>query len=165
MTLARIFRGTAFRRTIVVSAKKSEQFSKLPLQFRWTLLQGDPARVKIEPSKNGVDARITVAWHPEIRPPAGPASHRVDIGVFASNGLNWSAPSFITFYMIPSEARFYTKEGRLDEVCYEAGNPDAGLPASDDPRWLWLGRRLAADDGAPGVKLLTQTLAPSAIKK
>ena len=157
-TIARIFRGTSFRRTITVSAKRSAMFSSLPLQFRWAVLQGDLSRIRIEPSKDGTEAKITVAWHPELRSSAGVPSHRVDIGVFASNGLTWSAPAFVSFYMIPSEDRFYSADGRLDEICHEAGNPDPGAPAADDLRWLWLGRSFSTKDDSPGVRMLRERL-------
>ena len=55
----------------------------------------------------------------------------------------------ISFYMLPNEARFYRQDGKLDEICYEAGNPDPGMPASDDLRWLTLGRNLATSAKTP----------------
>lgn len=156
--VARIFRGAEFRREMTVSARQSYDIHGLPLSFRWALLQGDARRVKIEPSGDGSEAKIRVAWHPEMRSASGLASHRVDIGVFATNGVTWSAPSFITFYMLPNESRHYRADGRLEEICYERGNPDPGLPPSGDLRWLNLGRKLASGNRTFGGKLLHEVL-------
>lgn len=160
--VARVFRGGAFRREMTVSARRSYDVNRHPLEFRWALLQGDARRVKIAPSADGTTAGITVAWHPEIRSSAGLASHRVDIGVFATNGLTWSSPAFITFYMLPNEMRQYRHDGRLEEICYERGNPDPGLPPSGDLRWLSLGRKLAAGGRTFAGKLLHETLPDAA---
>ena len=163
-TISRVFRSAAPVHEMVVSARRTVELEKKPLQMKWVLLQGDPGRVKIEPADDGMEAKITVAWHPEMRLPSGMATHRVDIGVFASNGGMWSAPSFITFYMLPNEARFYRNDGRLEEICYEGGNPDLGLPPSDDLRWLSLGRSLASSSKLPGNQLLLQVLPKDALK-
>ena len=162
--IARIWRGSQFRRTMKVNARRSGSVTGQPLQFRWVLLQGDAQRVKITPSADGAEAELSVAWHPEMRAASGIASHRVDIGVFATAGITWSAPSFITFYMLPDEDRFYSADGRLEEICYEAGNPHTGLPAADDPRWLTLGHKLAQKDAPPGVRLLRDALARPALE-
>jgi len=160
--VARVFRGGAFRREMTVSARRSYDVNGHPLEFRWVLLQGDARRVKIEPSGDGTAAKVTVAWHPEIRSSAGLASHRVDIGVFATNGLTWSAPAFITFYMLPNEIRQYRDDERLEEICYLGGNPDPGLPPSGDLRWLNLGRKLAPGDRTFAGKLLREALPDAA---
>jgi hypothetical protein len=161
--IARLFRNAQFKHEMVVSARRSVDLERRTPAFKWVLLQGDPKHVHITPDSDGVQAKIEVEWQPEMMSADGLATHRVDIGVFAGNGLGWSAPAFITFYMLPNEARFYGKDGRLEEICYEAGNPDAGLPASNDLRWLSLGRRLFADMKAAGVQALLQVLPQEAI--
>jgi hypothetical protein len=163
-TISRVFRSSALKHEMVVSARRTVELEKKPLQIRWVLLQGDPNRVKIEPAQDGAEAKITVAWHPAMRLPSGLVTHRVDIGVFASSGGLWSAPSFISFYMLPNEARFYRDDGRLEEICYEAGNPDLGLPSSEDFRWLSLGRSLASAPKLPGNQLLLQVLPKEAVR-
>ncbi len=162
--IARIFRGSAFRREMTVSAHRTGNLGGHPLQFRWTLLQGDARRVRIEPSGDGTEAKISVAWHPEIISASGLASHRVDIGVFATNGLTWSAPAFITFFMLPNELRQYRDDGRLEEINYETGNPHPGLPSSNDLRWLNLGHKMSPADHTPGGKLLREVLPDAAAK-
>jgi hypothetical protein len=162
--IARVFRSSALKHELLVGAQHSTDLMRRTPTMKWVLLQGDPSRVSIEPTNDGLRAKITVAWHPEMLPPSGLATHRVDIGVFANNGFGWSAPAFITFYMLPNEARFYRPDGRLEEICYEAGNPDPGIPPSDDLRWLALGRKLASSPNAPASQLLLQVLPKEAVK-
>jgi hypothetical protein len=156
--IARAFRGSAQTREMIVSASKSADILKRKLTFRWALLQGDPDKVNIESNADGSEAKITVQWHPgwEFRP--GFQTHRVDIGLFAHNGFAWSAPAIISYYMLPNEQRFYDSAGRLQEICYQAGNPDLGLPASTDLRWLALARRLGSKDNDLSIQLLRDQL-------
>lgn len=162
-SIARIYRTSAAQHRITVSARKSQDPRRRPLEFRWVLLQGDPAKVQIEPADGGAEASITLAWHPEMRAASGIQTHRVDIAVFAHSGFAWSAPSFITFYMLPNEARFLDAQGRVEEICYENGNPDPGLPASTDLRWLTLGRRLDRNRDELPMRLLAKGLSEEAI--
>ncbi len=156
--IARVFRGVAQERQIVVTARKSPDLMRRPLTYKWVLLQGDPERVKIEPQGSGDTARITVKWQPQTQAATGITSHRVDVGVFVGNGVTWSAPAFVCFAMPASEMRFYDAEGRLQEICYDAGNPDLGLPTETDLRWLALGRKLGSDAAAKGIRLLSEAL-------
>lgn len=82
-------------------------------------------------------ARLHVRWQPPVKTATGILSHRVDIGVFASNGISTSAPAILSFYMLPNEMRFYDEKGRVSEIHYQTHNPHAGLPATaQDARWL-----------------------------
>ena len=163
--IARVFRGASDVRHIVVSARKSVGMQGRPLIFKWVLLQGDPNRVKIAPSLDGSSAEIEVHWHPGFRIPSGITTHRVDIGVFVSNGVQWSAPAFVTFYMLPNEARFYDAKGRVTEICYHAGNPDSGLPATTDLLWLSFAHKLAGGEDSLGFRLLRQALTKTVLRK
>src|SRR5262249_47443826 len=99
--VARIFRGAKQARRMVVSAEASYDVNKKPLTFTWVVLRGDAERIKITPlNKEQTKAEIVVPW-PERRPIAPGASlesNRIDIGVFAHNGVHHSAPGFVTFY-------------------------------------------------------------------
>lgn len=161
--VARVFRGSGFRNEMQLSAKRSLDLQGRSLKFRWVLLQGDPARVQITPSDDGVTAELTVAWHPEGRAASGIQTHRVDVGVFAHNGSVWSPPAIVSFYMLPNEARFYDDKGRIEEISYDAGNPDPGLPPAGDLRWLELGRRMGTDQKHPGIGLLAHHLTESVV--
>ena len=106
--IARVWRSRAGRRTMLVTAEDTRDPNGRPLRFEWHLLQGDPARVKIEPQDGGRRARITLDWHDPFRiSEDNPViSSRVDIGVFAHNGAHDSAPALLSWYC-PPESRTY----------------------------------------------------------
>lgn len=137
VSITRVMRGNVPEMGMVVTAQKTADLMGRPVQIRWQLLQGDPRAVRVESSGTGPHARLRVRWQPPLITPTGIRSHRVDIGVFATNGLSVSAPAFLSFYMLPNEMHFYDAQGRVSEVYYQAHNPDLGLPSSArDVRWL-----------------------------
>jgi len=124
--IARVVRGTRYLRKMTVSAEGSFDINRRPLTFHWVVLRGDPARIKINPTNEARSAaQIVVAYHPRRPIAKGSAmeSNRVDIGVFVHNGTYYSAPGFVTFFYIDSEARTYDENGRLLEIGYDAGTP------------------------------------------
>jgi YD repeat-containing protein len=137
--IARVVHGVTRReRSIEVAALPS-----LPgitnLTWRWVLLQGDPARVKIEPlNDQGSTVRITVGHHDPfpVEPGAPLLSSRVDIGAFASNGMHVSAPAFVTFFYPRNEIRRYDNHGRILSVDYAGAAERYSDPALTPPkRW------------------------------
>jgi hypothetical protein len=104
--VARIWRSKAGRRAMLVTAEDTRDPNGRRLRFEWRLLQGDPAKVRIEPLGNR--ARITLDWHGPFRiSEDNPVtSSRIDIGVFAHNGAHDSAPAIISWYC-PPETRVY----------------------------------------------------------
>lgn len=135
--ISRVFRGAMDEYGMTLDLSKSADLMGRPLQLRVQLLQGDPRAVRIESSGTQPYARLRIRWQPPFITRTGIRSHRVDIGVFASNGSSISAPAIISFFMLPNERRFYNERGSLAEIDYQAPNPDLGLPASDkDLRWL-----------------------------
>jgi hypothetical protein len=123
-SIARIGRSTQFRRQMVVSARDSIDLEKRPLKFKWVILRGDESRISIKPTdEDGSVAEITVAWHPrrKIHPDSDMESNRVDIGVFAHNGVSWSAPGFVSWYFLDNEEREYDEQGRILSVAYHGG--------------------------------------------
>ncbi len=143
--IARIWRGFAWERQMVVSAESTVDPNGHALQFDWVLLRGDPARVRIEPlGPDGKTARITVNWHDAFMFPfdapaggQGLETSRVDIGVFAWNGRSDSAPAFISISFPTHQNRTYDsqtgQEPRLVRVDYDA----KGRAADYDPRLHW----------------------------
>jgi hypothetical protein len=107
--IARIWRAKTGRREMIVSAEDSRDPNGRPLSFEWRLLQGDPEKIRIEPLERGRRARITLDWHEpfEISEDLSIRSSRVDIGIFANNGVHDSAPAILSWYFPPREARHY----------------------------------------------------------
>jgi hypothetical protein len=137
VSIARVMRGSVDEYVIVIDVSKTADLQKRPLKLLFQVLQGDPRLVKIDHSGGGPYARIRVRWHPPMITTTGIRSHRVDIGIFANNGVSVSAPAILSFYMLPNEQRFYNEAGHLTEIAYQAHNPDLGLPTSlKDLRWL-----------------------------
>ncbi len=122
--IARIFRGSKDRRRLVVSAESSYDLNKRPLKFEWKVLRGDPGRIIIKPKNEaGSLVELIVPYHERrpISPGSALESNRVDIGVFVHNGTYYSAPGFITFFSLDSEARTYDEKGRILEIGYGMG--------------------------------------------
>ncbi len=127
--IARIFRGTPYRRRMVVSAAGSKDVNGRPLTYRWALLRGDPAKVAIRPLNAATSTvEIVVAWQPRqpVHEGAKLESNRIEIGAFVHNGAHWSAPAFVTWLTLDNQARVYDADERIQSVVYtgadERGN-------------------------------------------
>ncbi|MFM9194466.1 MAG: TPR end-of-group domain-containing protein [Planctomycetia bacterium] len=107
--VGRVGRSARFRRRMVVSAANTRDPNGQPLSFVWKLLHGDERRVRIKPlDLLGTRAEILVDWHPRgVYPGSDLPSRRVDVGVFADNGNQLSAPGCITWYFPANENRTY----------------------------------------------------------
>ncbi len=150
--VARVWRGRDCTRRMLVSAANSFDRNRRPLEFHWKLLRGDPAKVSIKTlTARRAGAEILVNWHDRYPIAAGSPleSNRVDIGVFAHNGVYYSAPAFITFFFLDSEARTYDSDRRLLEIGYGAGEVD--VQASDLSALL---EAYKPDSAVPGAKAL-----------
>jgi hypothetical protein len=160
-SIARILRGNENEHGMLISLEKSLNPAKGPLQMRAALLQGDPRFVRIEIGEGKPFIRLRVRWQPPVITTTGIRSHRIDIGLFADNGVNISAPSIISFYMLPNEMHFYDEQGRVSEIHYQTHNPDLGLPVTDtDPRWIKIFLALSLKDTDLRGRLLDKILAP-----
>jgi hypothetical protein len=107
--IGRVWRGKDYTRTLTVTAEDSADPNDRPLTFHWRLLRGDPDRVRITPLDDGGRARIEIDWQ-DPRPISKDSpitSARVDIGVFAHNGVHDSAPAMISMVFPAHEARTY----------------------------------------------------------
>jgi len=139
VAISRILRGSVDEYGMILHLGKTADMLNRPVQMRFQLLQGDPQRVRIDHAGTGPYTRLRVRWTPPLMTSTGIRSHRVDIGIFATNGVSVSAPAIISFYMLPNEQRFYNEQGQLAEIDYHAPNPDLGLPTQGaDMRWLRL---------------------------
>lgn len=150
--IARLWRGPAWQHRMEVSAAQTTDPNGRPLRFHWVLLRGDPERVRLMPlDERGLRARIVIDWQTPRPAPAGfaaappgapgPMSDRVDIGVFADNGAQLSAPAFISIDFPGQQLRRYepvpgaapADRMRLAEIDYDAKR--RGVPY--DPLLWW----------------------------
>lgn len=155
--IARVFRSHDAVHEMTISAAGTADLLGRPSRLECRLLQGDPSLVSIETGDKPDEFRLRVKWHMPMITGTGIRSHRVDIGVFASNGVSTSAPAFITFYMLPNEVRSYDAKGRVLEVFYEAPNPDIGLPSvTTDARWLEVFRAITSKEENVPADLMQQ---------
>ena len=138
--VARVWRSFAHTREIVLSTDLTRNPTDRDLTFHWVLLRGDPSKVVITPlDPAGRTARIRVDWH-DMRPiaPRDPrSSARVDVGVIAWNGVQFSAPAILSVSFPVHQTRRYSKqagnEARLLFVDYDAINQGAAY----DPTLHW----------------------------
>lgn len=118
-SIARVWRARPFRRRMVVSA---EGPAAPDVKFHWLVGQGNTNLVKITSFSD--DARkvmIEIGYHePGFTTPFGKTSSRVDVICIADNGINYSPPSFISWYFPPNEKRVYDEAGRILEIDYSA---------------------------------------------
>jgi len=110
--IARIWRSRQGRRSMVVSAADTSDPNGRDLQFEWVVLRGDPAKVTVTVTPltpNGSHAHISLDWQDPLPVPGAPdiISSRIDIGVFANNGVYDSAPAFISVLLPHHETRIY----------------------------------------------------------
>ena len=124
--IARLWRGEEYEKNLRLSAAATKDPNGRELQFSWVLLQGDPNRVLITPAPDGQTADIRIVWHDPfpVRPNATRLTSRVDIGVFAHNGIHDSALTILSVHFPAHQTRHYKPgpdgETRLSTVDYDA---------------------------------------------
>ena len=139
-----VMRGPAEKRAFTFAAGPVPPGVTDTMEYRWVVLQGDPALVDIKTLNPARSAATLTLLHPPVLPfPVDPEAEtplmtsRVDVGVFVHNGARWSPPAILSFYYLPNEERVYDANGRLQKVDYAkaAGNyadPVLTLPK----RWV-----------------------------
>jgi hypothetical protein len=154
--VARIWRGTAGRRSMILSAEDSRDANGRPLTFTWALLQGDPEKVAIEPLDDGRRARVTLDWHEPFRISEAndQVATRVDIGVFANNGVHDSAPAILSWAFPAHETRAYEPgpDGAPRIAAVDYADPARAETYADPliyPRAGWRDVHHYAADGRP----------------
>ncbi len=118
--IARVARATRRERRMVVSLDQTRDPNGRPLTFHWRVLAGDPAHVRIKLlDEAGTRAELRVAWHERgLREGGTLPNSRVDVGVFAANGIHTSAPAFVSWYFPANEKRTYCDDGRILSIEY-----------------------------------------------
>lgn len=150
--IARLWRGVEGARQYVVAAGATDPNGR-PVKFLWRLLRGDPKLVDITPLKpDGSIMRATVRWHDRAPLPNRPdiSGHRVDIAVFADNGVELSAPAILSVAFPSGQDRAYGyRAGAYRVLSVDYRNP-AGRYADPAiwPRRDWRDDYDYARDGA-----------------
>lgn len=105
--IARIWRSIAPVKFMTISAEGTKDPNEKPLEYKWVVLRGNPKSVNIRPKDDNnsvVDIRISLSPRAPIPDRPEISSDRVDIAVFAWNGVHYSAPSFVSVVYPPTEA-------------------------------------------------------------
>ncbi|MFK7941687.1 MAG: hypothetical protein AB8B85_02055, partial [Paracoccaceae bacterium] len=142
--IGRLWRDYVWEKTLVVTTEDTVAPNDRDVSFAWRILQGDPALIRIEPQgPDGRSARITIAWHnpwrlstPQKNGFVERRVSRVDIGVFANNGVHDSAPSMISIDFPEHQIRQYADAAsgiKLTSINYDA----SGRKAYFDPTLYW----------------------------
>ena len=141
--IARVWRGWEWEKEMTLTAAATKDINGRDLEFRWVLLRGDPERVRIIPlDTNGQRARLVLNWQTprQVSPEYPIISNRVDIGVFAYNGVHDSAPAFVSISFPDHQERRYEAgpDGtmRLMEINYDVRQSKAVF----DPLLHWKAR-------------------------
>jgi hypothetical protein len=136
--IARIARGTAGTRRWRVSAAGTADPSGRALRFHWRVLRGPGVRVT-PLDETGTQAFIEVPWTEPYPVPGREAlaTQRIDVGVFADNGVVLSAPAFFSVAFPPTERRVYDEAGRLREIVYDP--PELADTYADPLLYPWRG--------------------------
>lgn len=123
--ISRICHATTFWREITISTADSLDVKRRELKFHWVILRGDPSLITLEDvADRPATKRIRVGYHPRrpIAPGSALESSRVDIAVFAHNGVSYSAPSFLSFMFPENETRVYDDMRRIVSVDYRTSS-------------------------------------------
>ncbi len=107
--IARVWRGLEYEKRITLDAGNTRDPNGRHLQFFWVVLRGDPQKIRISPSENRQQAEIVLNWHDTYHGTVAPErqSSRIDIGVFAWNGVHYSAPAFLSVSFPTHQVRHY----------------------------------------------------------
>lgn len=119
--MARVVKGSAYMRRMVVSAAPSRDPRKKPLAYHWVVLRGDAERIKINRrNADGSEVELLVPYHQRrpILPGSEMESNRVDIGLFVHNGTYYSAPAFVCLQYLDNEKREYDAQQRIASIDY-----------------------------------------------
>lgn len=137
-SIAFVWRNFHHTQTVRVSAADSYDVNGYPLTYTWSVIRGEPSRVRITPlNDQKTEVRIEIDYHPsrQIVPDEPRVSSLVVIGLFAHNGFYYSAPTYVTSYTQPNETRTYDlKSKKLTEIQYQI-NKDMILPVSINKAW------------------------------
>ena len=155
--IARIWRSRACTRAMTVSAEETADPNGRPLSFEWRLLQGDPDAGAHHPRRGRPQPRASrsTGTSPSRSPKDNPIrSARVDIGVFANNGVHDSAPAILSMAFPTHETRVYAPgpDGAPRIASIDHADPAKARAYADPMLMAWADWRddyAYAADGTP----------------
>lgn len=115
---ARIARSPMPRRYLLHAGSTTDPNGR-PLAYHWRLLRGEPSVARLAPTADDPAAAVLeVVWREPFPVPGRPeeTTHRVDVGVFADNGAEISAPAIFSVALPPVERRILDAAGRALEI-------------------------------------------------
>lgn len=90
--------------------------------FTWRVVHGDASAVKIQAPAGETNA-IPEKGFAQITIDRRNIKERIDVACFAkTDDTEWGAPSFVSFFPIPQEAREYRPDGKIKSIDYS--NPE-----------------------------------------
>lgn len=115
--IAHVWRGAGRTRKMILEAGNSNDRT---VRYHWFVGQGDRDKIDIrEIDSRGSRVEISVDYHKApFDTPFGIKSSRVDIICVADDGVNYSAPSFVTWFFPPSVSHSFDVNGNTLSVEY-----------------------------------------------
>ena len=138
--VARIAHGVQGVRRYRLSVADTEPLDGRDLRFHWRVLRGPAVSVTPQDAE-GREAEVIAPWTRPYAVPVRPdlSTHRIDVAVFADNGVALSAPAIFSVAFPPRQTRSYDVSGRPVEIDY-AGDADAYADPALFPRRGWRDR-------------------------
>lgn len=119
--IAHVWRGAGRTRKMILEAGPPGNGT---FRYHWFVGQGDKDKIRIrEIDSRGSRVEISVDYHKApFDTPFGIKSSRVDIICVADDGINYSAPSFVTWFFPPSVSHSFDVNGNTLSVEYAKGD-------------------------------------------
>jgi hypothetical protein len=119
--IAHVWRGADRTRKMILEAGNPNDRT---VRYHWFVGQGDRDKIDIrEIDSRGSRVEISVDYHKApFDTPFGIKSSRVDIICVADDGVNYSAPSFVTWFFPPSVSHSFDVNGNTLSVEYAKGD-------------------------------------------
>ena len=119
--IAHVWRGAGRTRKMILEAGNPNDRTA---RYHWFVGQGDKDKIRIrEIDSRGSRVEISVDYHKApFDTPFGIKSSRVDIICVADDGVNYSAPSFVTWFFPPSVSHSFDVNGNTLSVEYAKGD-------------------------------------------
>lgn len=119
--IAHVWRGAGRTRKMILEAGNPNDRTA---RYHWFVGQGDRDKIDIrEIDSRGSRVEISIDYHKApFDTPFGIKSSRADIICVADDGINYSAPSFVTWFFPPSVSHSFDVNGNTLSVEYAKGD-------------------------------------------